>query len=226
MVLKEYAQLDDKKIFHPIKASALIFYKKRDALNLLTLVKFKRNGTVKGRACANGRKQHLYVSKDKLTSPTVQLESILMSLMIDISELQDIATCDIVGAYLFANMKDFVLIKLTGESVKIMCKTNPSYKSYVSYEKGKPVLYLQLVKALYGCIQSALLWYRTLVEELFEQGFRLNPYDPCVVNKNINGDQCTICWYVDDLKISYVDPSVVSNVIKRIETKFRKMTVK
>ena len=65
-----------------------------------------------------------------------------MSLIIDVSELRDVATCDIVGAYLFANMRDFVLMKLTGESVKIICKTNPNYKSYISYKKGKPVLYL------------------------------------------------------------------------------------
>ena len=65
-----------------------------------------------------------------------------------------------------------------------------------------------------------------MVEELFDQSFRLNPYDPCVVNQTINGEQCTICWYVDDLKILHADPSVVPNVIKKIEKKFGKMTVK
>ena len=46
-VLKEYAQLDNKKIFRPVQASALTIYQKKDALNLVTLVKkFKRNGTV------------------------------------------------------------------------------------------------------------------------------------------------------------------------------------
>ena len=72
----------------------------------------------------------------------VQLESILISLIIDALELRDVAAYNILGAYLFANMKDFVLIKLAGESVKIMCKTDSNYESYVSYEKGKPVLYL------------------------------------------------------------------------------------
>ena len=225
-VLKEYAQLDNKRIFRAVKASALTIYQKREALNLLTLVKFKRNGTVKGRACADGRKQRMYVSKDDSTSPAVQLESILMSLMIDALERRDVATCDIVGAYLFAEMDEFVLIRLTGESVKIMCEINPTYNEYVTYEKGKPVLYLQLIKALYGCIRSALLWYRTLVDELFDQGFKLNPYDPCVANKMINGTQCTICWYVDDLKISHIDENVVSDVINKIEAKFGKMTVK
>ena len=31
----------------------------------------------------------------------------------------------------------------------------------------------------------------------------MNPYDPCVVTKTIRGKQMTICWHVDDLKISH-----------------------
>jgi KUP system potassium uptake protein len=56
-------------------------------------------------------------------------------------------------------------------------------------------------------------------------GFKLNPYDPCVANKTINGKQCTIVWYVDDNKISHVDYDVVSDIINRIEKRFGKMTV-
>jgi hypothetical protein len=56
-------------------------------------------------------------------------------------------------------------------------------------------------------------------------GFELNPYDTCVANKTIDGKQCTLVWYVDDTKISHVDGNVVSHVIKKIETKFGKMTV-
>ena len=56
-------------------------------------------------------------------------------------------------------------------------------------------------------------------------GFKINKYDRCVANKNINGKQCTICWYVDDTKISHVDPQVVDSVLGLIESKFGKMTV-
>jgi hypothetical protein len=56
-------------------------------------------------------------------------------------------------------------------------------------------------------------------------GFELNPYDFCVAKKTINGKQCTIGWYVDDNKISHVHPSVVTEIIKKIEDKFGKMTV-
>ena len=47
----------------------------------------------------------------------------------------------------------------------------------------------------------------------------------CVANAEIKGVQCTIVWYVDDNKISHVDAGVVSDIIKRIESKFGKMTV-
>ena len=41
----------------------------------------------------------------------------------------------------------------------------------------------------------------------------------------IDGKQCTICWYVDDTKISHVDSKIVDQVIKKIEESFGKMTV-
>ena len=40
----------------------------------------------------------------------------------------------------------------------------------------------------------------------------------------IEGKQCTICWYVDDNKISHKDQKVVDKIIKQIETKFGKMS--
>jgi hypothetical protein len=60
---------------------------------------------------------------------------------------------------------------------------------------------------------------------LEEMGFELNPYDSCVANKVIDGKQCTVLWYVDDNKISHVDPDVVTSIIEKIEEKFGKMRV-
>jgi hypothetical protein len=54
------------------------------------------------------------------------------------------------GAYLHADMEDFVLLKLAGEAVNIMCQVNPKYEKFVVIENRKKVLYLQLLKALYG----------------------------------------------------------------------------
>jgi len=122
-------------------------------------------------------------------------------------------------------MDRFTLIKYEGDSVDIMCKINPAWEKLVTIENGKKVLYLRLLKALYGCVRSALLWYELFVSTLQKQGFELNPYDACVANKMINVEQCTIAWYVDDNKILHIDPAVVTAIIKNIESKFGKLTV-
>jgi hypothetical protein len=77
--------------------------------------------------------------------------------MIAAHERQDVATADVVEAYLHAYIKDIVLLKITGQTVDILCKVSKEYQSFVCIEHGKPVIYLRLVKALYGCVKSALL---------------------------------------------------------------------
>lgn len=225
-VLKEFAQLHDRDTFEPKHADELTMEQKKVALNLITLVTEKRSGQIKGRACADGRKQRRYIRKEEVTSPTIQLESLMLTLLIDAYENRDVATADVVGAYLMANMDDFVLVKVIGQSVEVMCEVDDNYKKIVTYERGKPVIYLRLKKALYGCMQSALLWYETFKSRLIDMGFTLNKYDPCVANSTINGKQCTICWYVDDCKISHADSRVVDQIINKIEESFGKMKVK
>ena len=60
---------------------------------------------------------------------------------------------------------------------------------------------------------------------LENEGFLLNPYEPCIANKVIDGHQCTVAWYVDDNKISHQDPNVVTNILNMIESKFGKLTI-
>lgn len=54
-------------------------------------------------------------------------------------------------------------------------------------EKGQSVLYVRLQKVLYGCLRNALLFYPKLVVDLESQRFGINPYDPCIANKMVNG---------------------------------------
>ena len=56
-------------------------------------------------------------------------------------------------------------------------------------------------------------------------GFDINPYDTCVANNVINGKQCTVCWYVDDLKISHIEQAVIDNINKKTEERYGKMNV-
>ena len=123
-------------------------------------------------------------------------------------------------------MKDLVIMKITGRSVELFCKLNPSLEEFVTMEGKTKVLYVQLDKALYGCVKSALLWYETYVTTLKQIGFKINPYNMCVANAEIEGSQCTVCWYVDDNKISHMKSTVVDKVIAKIEEQFGKMSQK
>ena len=82
------------------------------------------------------------------------------------------------------------------------------YKADVHYENGKKVLYIQILRALYGMIESALLWSTLYTKVFHEERFEINPYDRCFANKIINGKQCTIGWYVDDNISSHVNQIV------------------
>jgi hypothetical protein len=224
-LFKEFAQLHDLGVFLPQQVAKLTIAQKRGALRAISVIKEKRCGKIKGRTCADGRTQRDLYTKDKTSSPTVSNDALMMSLLIDAKERRDVATADVVGAYLHADLKDFTLLKVEGKSVDIMCSVSKEHSSFVTYEHGKKVLHVKLLKALHGCVKSALLWYELFSGTLQNMGFELNPYDTCVANKMAKGKQCTICWYVDDTKISHVDHNVVTGVIEKIEERFGKMQV-
>ena len=54
------------------------------------------------------------------------------------------------------------------------------------------MLYVRAFNTIYGIMKAALLFYQNFVGDLMTIGFELNPYDPCVANKTINGKQLTL----------------------------------
>jgi hypothetical protein len=226
-MFKEYKQLDDLEVLGRLNPDSLTHDQKRHALRAVNLIKIKRDGKVKGRTCADGSTQRKYVPRDEASSPTLSLEALMAILLINAYEERDTAIFDVPGAYLHAKIPDdkFAILKIEGEFVDIMCEVNPEYKDDVRCENGKKFLYVQILAALYGMIESALLWYTLYTEVLHKEGFEINPYDRCVANKLINGKQCTIGWYVDDNILSHVEKTVVDSVIDKIEGYFPGLVV-
>ena len=93
---------------------------------------------------------------------------------------------------------------------------------YCCQEKEQPVLYVQLMKCLYGCHWAAIQFWKKLTQQLVQLGFVINPYDQCVANKVVNGSQFTITWHVDDLKLSCVDPSALDAFLDDVNQVFSK----
>ena len=222
-VYKELQQLNEHNVGEPRDASTLSPMQKKNALGYLMFLKQKQTGQIKGWGCADGRKQHLHTPKDDASSPTVATESVLLSCVIDAKERRDVATVDIPGAFMQGDQDETVHMRLEGTLAELLTKCDPKlYHQYVVTENNKPVLYVELIEALYGTLRAALIFWRKLSAKLIEWGFMINPYDWCVANKQINGQQCTLVWHVDDMKISHADSRIVDTIINMLEQEFGK----
>ena len=83
---------------------------------------------------ADGRPQRMLYTKDETSSPTTTPESVFLTTLIDAAEDRHVVVADVTGAYLNADMDDFVLIRLTSEDVNMMCVATPTYERFVTMD--------------------------------------------------------------------------------------------
>ena len=159
-------------------------------------LKQKHDASIKGRGCADGRKQRDWMTKEDTASPTVANQALTLSCMIDVKEGRDVATADIPGAFLQTEYnKGDTHVRIDGPMLELLTQIDPSlYRKYIhTYPNGKKVLHAEIKKAMYGTLNASLLFWLKLSATLRDDmGFTVNPYDWCCVNKTINGKQCTI----------------------------------
>jgi hypothetical protein len=127
----------------------------------------------------------------------------MLTCVIDANENRDVAIVDIPNAFVqtvVEDEKDRAFIRIRGPLVNILVTIAPDvYGPYVTVgKKGKKQLLIQCLAALYGTMVASLLHYKKFVKSLKSKGFKLNPYDPCVANKQVKGEQLTVCFHVDD----------------------------
>ena len=150
----EIGQLHDRKCFRPVHICDMTNDEQRKAQIALAYLSEKRNGDVKGRVVYNGKPTREYLGREDSSSPTVSLESILLTGMVDAHEDRDVMTTDIPNAFIQAPMPlrdEKVIMKITGRLVDILINMHPdTYGEYVVFEKGRKVLYVEILMALYG----------------------------------------------------------------------------
>ena len=130
---------------------------------------------IKVRTCADGSNQRRNLKEVKrISSPMVSFEALFCTLIVNAHEGHDVATFDIHGAYVHAEItkENRILMKLRGYFFEIVCQVNPEYEQDVRYENGKKVSFLLVLRAIYGFIESVLLWYNLFSTIL--EGFFLN----------------------------------------------------
>ena len=196
---------------------------KKKAMESLIFLTEKRDGRLKARTVANGSVQRRWMEREDTASPTTALESVLLTATIDAMEQRDVATVDIPNAFIQTEVpqvkdQERIILKIRGRLVDILEQIDPAtYEPFVQYQNGDKILYCIVLKAIYGMLTSALLFYKQWRSDLTKRGYAINPYDPCVANKFINGKQHTVIWHVDDLKLSHVDKKVNDDFIRWVD---------
>lgn len=225
-VRKELQQLHDRGVLSPRSGLSLTSSERCEALKYLMFLKKKRDGTIKGRGCADGRKQRKYVTKEEASSPTIRTEAVFIIIVIAAKEKRDVASMDLPGAFMQTDLDgEMIIVKFEGRTAELLAMIDPSlYRQHVMVEKGKTIMYAELRKELYGMLQAALKFWQKVTPNLVSLGYTINPYDWCVANKIVNGKQHTVGWHVDDFILTYEDPSVNDGLISWFQEKYGKLS--
>lgn len=226
-IVSEIQQLVDKTAFTPQHLNSLTKNQLKKIISSHMFLKEKFTSTgefekLKSRLVAGGHMQDK-ADYDDVSSPTVSTSAAFMIAAIAAGEGRSVATVDIAGAYLNASMSgEEVLMRLDKTMSDILIKIRPDYAQYLT---RNGTMIVRLDKALYGCVESAKLWYDDLSSTLLDMGYKKNPSDLCVFNRTTDGVQCTICLHVDDLKITSVNEDLIEDTIAQLTAKYKTVTV-
>ncbi|CAJ1956315.1 unnamed protein product [Cylindrotheca closterium] len=167
-LIAEFAHLLEFQVFHGVKADGpdgISLEEERGAGDMINLIEEKinrghtdENPVLGARSNFNGRVQRGIYTKDETASPTVDQDSLFITCIVNAIKGRFKTTSDVRGAYLNAKMKDRVIMRISGPEVNIFFGLDPSLKEFVTVVRGKKVLYVQLDRALYGCVKSSILW--------------------------------------------------------------------
>jgi hypothetical protein len=80
-----------------------------------------------------------------------------------------------------------------------------------------------------GTVPECPIWYNgckpTVLSQIHQESdefrFEINPCNPCVANKIVNGMQMTICFHVDDCKLSHHSSRANDNMIGWLRQEYK-----
>ena len=184
---KELRQMHMRDSFIPMHKSSLTAEERRRLCEAVNLIKLKSSGELKGCTCANGSYQRNYISKEEAASPTVSMEAVIITVVMEAKERRYVITCDIPNAFIQTKVEDKserVILVLRGLAADLLAEMFPEvYKDYIKVERGQSVLYLECTTAIYGTLKAALLFYKAFKQNMEAKGFEINPYDRCTAKK-------------------------------------------
>jgi thiamine pyrophosphate-dependent acetolactate synthase large subunit-like protein len=117
-----------------------------------------------------------------LSASTVSTSVVFLVAALAAKENRYVVTVDIKGAYLNAHMKYDVVVHMDIAKTlfDMLVKLDKSCLNYTCPD-GRCIV--RLDRALYGCVESASLWYEDTTRTLVKDGHISNKRDVCCFNK-------------------------------------------
>ena len=117
---------------------------------------------IMGGGCVDRGKHQDWLCKEDTQSPTVSTEGLMRSFTIDAMKGQEVATADILGAFLQTDYdKGDIQIKLEGAMVTLLEEIDPEYYKYFIYtdKLGSKCMYTESKKAIYGTLEASIIFW-------------------------------------------------------------------
>jgi hypothetical protein len=219
---EEFRQLVEIGAWHPIHSKDATV--KPIPSKMLLKRKLDSNGNllkVKARFVGGGHMQPS-VNPNPSSSPAALKSTVVLVCGIGALQSRNISTADFTGAYLLALMKYNVVIEINRQLTAILTKMYPDYSSFV--EQGK--LLVKLDRALYGCKESALLWYEEVSSFLLSIGFRKSDEDDCLFLKGHGEDILHLVLFIDDLLSTCKNLQAIKSLEESLIAKYKTVTFK
>ena len=227
--VKEVKQILDRSVLRPVYWDTLSRQQKANLIRSHTVFKDKYDPVtgefvkIKARTVVNGSQQDRS-RYDDVSSPTVSHHSVFLGAGIAALERRRVKTADFPGAYLNGVLPAGIDVHVVLDelSAAILVQLQPEYEPYLRPDR---TMICKLDKALYGLIESARIWFLNVSETLLKMGFRQNPKDICVFNKDIDGNQLTIFLYVDDILLTCKDVAAIDGVLAELKAIYGELVV-
>ena len=135
------------------------------------------------------------------------------------------AGVDIGGAFLNASMTTGVPVHMRLDKTMsdfLIALRLPACR----FADDKRRIVVLLKKALYGCVESAALWYGNLSKSMTVLGYVCNDSDICVFNRTDSGGvQCTATVHLNDLFITSKSKVMISELTEGLKTRYGEITL-
>ena len=226
----ECSSLLGESSFHPISKKTLSEAELKAVIRSSCFVKEKTTPSgivdkVKARVVAGSNQQDKSIyTLDEASSPTVSTAAVFITVAIAANEGRHVITMDVETAYLNAKMIDDkpIYMKIGPLITAVLSQLDSNFEKY---QDGKGAVIFKLDKALYGCVESAMLSYKDLKTTLEADDYRVNPYDLCVFNEVYKREQVTVIFYIDDLLGACVLSEALEDLYELLIKKYKKVKV-